>query len=173
MGCSVRRPFPARTALGIVLLLPVSACGDAGGGPAPHPVPVPAAASAPATAPTPPTTAEQVIYGAVQAADQVGDGTRVVVARTELHGVAGFVVIHDEDQGGPDNVLGYAAIPAGVSINVVVTLDHAAGSGPYWAMLHSDARGNGAFEWPGPDGPVRAATGIRYAQRRFVLTVEP
>lgn len=131
------------------------------------------APSGPPTTLRPTTTVEPAIYGSVQTLDQAGDGHELVVSRVELRGIAGFVVIHDEDQGGPDNVIGYAPVPMGTSTNVVVTLDHAAVSGAYWAMLHRDVGQSGLFEWPGPDGPVRAATGIRYAQKRLVLTVDP
>lgn len=159
-----RRRRVGYASIAVAVLWASGACGMAGDASAPRPEP---------TTTGVPTTVTPAVYGALQTLDQVSDGTRILVARTEMHGVSGFVVIHDESQGGPHDVLGHVFIPEGVSTSVVVTLERAAISGPYWAMLHRDAGKVGVFEWPGPDGPVRAATGIRYAQKRLTLTVEP
>lgn len=113
------------------------------------------------------------VYGRVQGVDQTGDGTRLVIGRAELRGTSGFVVVHAENQGGPGAIVGHAAIAEGMSENVVVDLDAQVPSGPYWAMLHRDAGTAGVFEWPGPDGPVRPPVGLRYAQTRIVLAVQP
>lgn len=113
-----------------------------------------------------------VVSGSVQAFDQTSDGTTVSVPKVEILGSSGYVIIHVDD-GGPEEVVGHAAIPAGESTDVVVTLDKRVRTGALWAMVHRDAGTVGTFEWPGPDGPVRPmVSGLTYAQRRFVLTVK-
>lgn len=69
----------------------------------------------------------------------------------------GYMVIHDDNNGSPGPVLGYISLPAGLSRNVVVTLDQGTPStGQVFPMLHFDTNSNGLYEFAGGelDGPV-------------------
>lgn len=125
----------------------------------------------PNTSTRPATTAPRPkgVVGTITAFDQASDGTRIVVETAELHGMAGYIVVHAEESEGPGPVVGHAAIPEGTSNNVVITLDMTVPPGPYWVMLHRDGGAIGAFEWPGPDGPVRPPVGLTYATKRIVV----
>lgn len=112
------------------------------------------------------------VSGSVEAATkQASDGRSVTISKAVVDGAPGFVVVHAEDKGGAGLVIGHAAIEEGTSTDLVVPLDEKVATGAYWAMLHRDAGRVGAFEWPGPDGPVRAPVGIAYVQTKINLTV--
>lgn len=111
-----------------------------------------------------------MVTGSLEAFDQESDGTTVTVSAVTVQGSPGFVIVHREDKGGPGPVVGHAAVAEGTSRAVVVTFDDAVAPGPYWVMLHRDAGQVGRYEWPGPDGPVRASVGLAYVQRKVVLS---
>ena len=67
---------------------------------------------------------------------------------------AGWIVITTDQNGKPGAVLGYAAVPAGVSNNIKINIDSSKATGTLIAVLHIDAGKIGAFEYPGPDAPV-------------------
>jgi hypothetical protein len=145
--------------------LAVAFAGCSGSDAQPRPTAQPTALTRPATTAPRPTG----VVGTITAFDQVGDGTRIEVKTAELRGMAGYIVVHAEEAEGPGPVVGHAAIPEGVSGDVVVTLDMTVPPGPYWVMLHRDGGAVGTFEWPGPDGPVRPPVGLTYATKRIVV----
>ena len=69
----------------------------------------------------------------------------------------GWVVIFTDENGQPGTVLGYAAVPAGISEDVKVTIDSKEATDKLIAMLHIDEGKIGTFEYPGPDEPVKNA----------------
>jgi plastocyanin len=79
----------------------------------------------------------------------------------------GWIVIHSESNGGPGPVAGYAAVPKGVSQDVVVPVDPALLTPGLYAMLHVDAGTAGAYEFPGDDVPVAGEN----TNPRFTLVV--
>lgn len=88
----------------------------------------------------------------------VTDGT--VTAASVTSAADGFLVIHSDNGGSPGPVLGYAAVPAGTTTDVVVELaaDADLSSGRVWPMLHVDTGEAGTYEFgivEGADGPVR------------------
>lgn len=99
----------------------------------------------------------------VSGATQSSDGTSVV-ASTSLPG-PGFIVIHADNDGAPGAVIGHSALlPAGESVDVVITLDTPLGeSGVVWPMAHVDGNANGEYDFSPPDvvadGPAFTADG--------------
>lgn len=67
----------------------------------------------------------------------------------------GWIVIYTDQNGQPGTVLGYAAVPAGISEDIKVTIDTAKETNKLIAMLHIDAGKIGTFEYPSPDVPVK------------------
>ena len=65
--------------------------------------------------------------------------------------------------------ISHAAIPAGDSSNVAVTLDTPSPTGAYWPMLHLDAGTIGTYEFPGPDVPVKSGADI--VMKKITVTV--
>jgi hypothetical protein len=94
---------------------------------------------------------------AITMADQsVVDNT--VTADSVLIEEAGWLVIHSEQNGTYGPVAGYAAVPAGLSRNVVVELDPALITGRLWPMLHADTGAIGTYEFgsvEGADSPIQ------------------
>jgi hypothetical protein len=105
----------------------------------------------------------QVVTFSIQAAPSIEMSNQPVVDNTVtadsvLAEQAGWLVIHSEQDGGPGPVAGYAQVPAGLSTNVVVTLDPAVVTSRLWPMLHVDTGAAGEYEFgtvEGADGPVR------------------
>ncbi|MBD3334359.1 MAG: hypothetical protein GF355_02485 [Candidatus Eisenbacteria bacterium] len=95
--------------------------------------------------------------------------TMVVIAETNLE-AGGWVVIHEDEAGGPGPVIGHAAIDAGVDQDVMVALERPAVDGEtLHAMLHIDEGVEGTYEFPGPDEPVVDEGEVVVAP--FVVTV--
>ena len=104
----------------------------------------------------------------VFAVDQPLVDNVVVVTRATSDG-PGWLVVHADKDGAPGPVLGYTALPAGISANVKVEIDVAAATDILHAMLHTDAGQVGAYEFPdGPDVPVKRGNSIVMAP--FQLT---
>ena len=112
------------------------------------------------------------LRGELTVVDQVSDGTTVEVASAAVYGTPGFLVVHREDKGGPGPVMGHAPLQEGGSAKVLMPMDQTLESGAYWVMLHRDAGAVGTYEWPGPDGPIRASVGLSYVEKRVILTVQ-
>jgi hypothetical protein len=66
----------------------------------------------------------------------------------------GWLVIHADSAGAPGPVIGWAAVPDGLTRNLVVKLDPSKATPILYAMLHIDAGKVGVYEFPGPDVPV-------------------
>ena len=66
----------------------------------------------------------------------------------------GWVVISTDQNGQLGIVLGYAAVPAGVSKDIKVNINSSKATDTLIASLHIDAGKIGTFEYPGPDVPV-------------------
>lgn len=96
---------------------------------------------------------------AIEADDQVSDGTSIIVASVTLPD-GGFVAIHSDDNGAPGPVIGVSPLlPAGTTEDVEVTLDEPlTADATVFPMAHIDD-GNGTYEFPGPDGPALDANG--------------
>ena len=69
----------------------------------------------------------------------------------------GWVAIFTDKNDQPDVLLGYAAVPAGASADIKVTIDSAKATNKMIAMLLLDAGKVGTFEYPGADEPVKNA----------------
>ncbi len=93
----------------------------------------------------------------VYAVDQPTVDNTVRITRATIND-PGWVVVHADDNGVPGPVIGYAAIPAGISATIQVQIDLESATDVLHAMLHVDAGEIGQFEFPGgPDVPVKAA----------------
>jgi hypothetical protein len=66
----------------------------------------------------------------------------------------GWVVVFSDQNGQPGTVLGYAAVPAGTTDNVKVTVDSGKVTSKMIAMLLVDEGTMGKFEYPDPDVPA-------------------
>ena len=77
----------------------------------------------------------------------------VTVTRVTSDG-PGWIVIHADAEGEPGPVIGYAAIPDGISANVKVTVDPTQVTPVLHPMLHVDAGVEGTYEFPGEDAPA-------------------
>lgn len=92
-----------------------------------------------------------VVAGAGEAtltvADQPGATASIVVAKV-VSPTAAFVVVHTDDNGKPGTRLGFTAVPAGTSTNVVVKLDPSVPlTGSVLVALHADRGVAGTFEF--------------------------
>src|SRR5205814_3067057 len=67
---------------------------------------------------------------------------------------AGWVVIHRSQAGNLDRVIGVAAVQAGVTRNLTVTIQRALATPTLYLLLHRDAGQPGVYEFPGPDAPI-------------------
>ena len=93
------------------------------------------------------------IVPSITVRNQTADpANRVVVAKV-VSPAAGFVVIHEDDQGSPGAVLGNTAVEKGESANVSVTLSRdAVDKETLYAMLHADTGQVGVYEFDGANG---------------------
>lgn len=66
----------------------------------------------------------------------------------------GWLVIHADNKGAPGAVIGHAAAPDGLTLNLPVKIDTKKATPTLFAMLHTDAGVVGTYEFPGADGPV-------------------
>jgi predicted lipoprotein with Yx(FWY)xxD motif len=81
----------------------------------------------------------------------------------------GWVVIYTiNNNGQPDQPVGYASVKDGDNKNVMVKIDPAKVKGELYAMLHVDRGVVGTFEFPGPDGPIMM--GVQMIVGRFTIT---
>ncbi len=94
---------------------------------------------------------EPEVPASISNGGQVSDGTTMIVDAVEA-AVDGWVAIRADDGFQPGEVLGYAAVPAGVSEGVEVTLDTPLTEGQLlYASLHVDDGEIGVFEYPDAD----------------------
>lgn len=104
---------------------------------------------------------EQAFDTRLEVEDQKSDGSSVTVAEATITAMRGFLVVHEDSNGAPGDVLGYTQIPAaagttGIEVELDEPLDPAGGVREVllWAMLHADGEPVGEFQFPGPDGPL-------------------
>ena len=74
-------------------------------------------------------------------------GTNEVIVGVVAMAEPGFIVIHADDGGKPGEIIGVSdpIIEGGENVRVSIDADLEAGA-VYYAMLHADANGNGAFD---------------------------
>jgi hypothetical protein len=85
--------------------------------------------------------------------DQMPKAGAVTIAEVLSNG-SGWLVVHVDSNGAPGPVIGYAAVPEGLTRDLVVMIDTAKATPTLYAMLHTDAGKVGTYEFPGPDVPV-------------------
>jgi hypothetical protein len=71
----------------------------------------------------------------------------------------GWVALFSDDNGLPGTELGFAAVPAGDSESINISLDPRAATSTLYARLHVDSGERGEFEYPGSDLPVESNSG--------------
>ena len=71
----------------------------------------------------------------------------------------GYVVIHKEADGKPGLIIGNGELVSGSNSNYVVSIDVSQAGTKIFAMLHYDD-GDGLFEFPGDDIPVKLEDNI-------------
>ncbi len=111
---------------------------------------------------TPPATVtptEEPFMAEISVSDQVlaNDGQLTIDQILAQEPGWVVIVIRDEDS---SNFLGYSAVEEGLSENLIVTIEPLQASPMLRAVLHKDAGEVGAFEYPGPDQPVRIESAI-------------
>jgi hypothetical protein len=82
----------------------------------------------------------------------------IVVVERVLAGQQGWLVIHQDQNGTYGPLVGLAAVPAGLSTNVIVELDPALVTPNLWPMLHADTVNVGVYEFGtinGADFPIQ------------------
>jgi hypothetical protein len=107
----------------------------------------------PATAMATATPTEEPFIAEIFVSDQLLANDGQLTIDQILAEEPGWVVIKSSDDG--SNFLGYSAVGAGLSENQPVTIDPLQASTKLRAVLHKDEGEIGAFEYPGPDQPVR------------------
>jgi len=105
----------------------------------------------------------------VSAVNQVADPADEVVVARVVASDSAWLAVRADDAGAPGAVLGHVAVAAGATDEVVVALDRPATDGErLWAVLHADAGLPGAWEFPGPDEPLRDGEGALVADSFLV-----
>lgn len=90
------------------------------------------------------------------------EGPATVVVDSVLSEGDGFVVIHQAAGDSFGGVAGFAAVPAGLTTDLEITLDQGDVTPVLWPMLHVDTGEVGTYEFgtvEGADGPVVDAAG--------------
>ncbi len=108
----------------------------------------------------PAPAAEEAPVPSITPADQAIGADGSVVVPQIVADQSGWVVIHRDDGGSVGAVIGHAAVAAGTSNDVAVTVDTAQVTERLYAMLHVDAGQAGAYEFPGADVPVTVDDGV-------------
>ena len=80
-------------------------------------------------------------------------GSTVVIGEVLSNG-PGWLVIHANSKGAPGPVIGYAAVPDGLTRDLSVKINASRATPVLYAMLHADVGVVGKYEFPGPDVPV-------------------
>ena len=80
-------------------------------------------------------------------------GSTVMINEVLSNG-PGWLVIHADSKGAPGPVIGYAAVPDGLTRELSVKINVSKATPILYAMLHTDAGVVGKYEFPGPDVPV-------------------
>jgi hypothetical protein len=112
----------------------------------------------------------------VAASDQTANPTNRVLVHQVKAQAAGWVVIHAASGATYGDAIGHTAVPSGMSMSVVVTLEREVVEGEtLFALLHDDLGQVGTYEFPGVDLP--ATQGGQVVMDAFVVhrpvTVQP
>ncbi len=104
-----------------------------------------------------------VVTGVAVSDQTAGGAGNTVVIDSVVYDGGGFIAVHEAngvgDVGGVVGVSAY--LPAGASADVLVVLSRPVDDGEtLFAMLHRDDNGDGAYTFPGPDGPVVDDLGV-------------
>jgi len=86
------------------------------------------------------------------------DGTNVIVEDAFSQG-PGWLVIHNQVNGGVGEAIGETHVDNGDNKNIIVKIDPNKATPVMYAMLHKDGGTVGKYEYPGPDEPVYDASG--------------
>lgn len=142
----------------VLLLILLLGCADAEPTPTATPTDTPPTPTAPATtAPTPTPTMQPSptpIVPTLTVTDQPLDEDGAVTIEMAALPQPGWVVLKAQRDGQVAEVLGQTAVPAGVSRDVVVTVDPLNVTPTLVAMLHTDLGEEETFEFPGVDQPL-------------------
>lgn len=91
--------------------------------------------------------------GSLTASDQESDGQMITVGQVAIDGAPGWIAVHSNVDDAPGPVIGTAAIPAGESTDVAVTLDEPLSeTASVWPMLHVDDGEVDTYEFGEVDG---------------------
>lgn len=102
-----------------------------------------------------------------------GDGTTVTVPSAGISGASGWLAIHADEGGEPGDVLGYAPLREGESVeDVAIPLDEPVGSGTLYAVVHVDDPADGGFTFPDGDPPVEANGSAAAEPLRYTVSTE-
>lgn len=164
--------------LGLLLVSLLGACTDATPAAptvtvtsAPSPAETPSATATPrATATTAPTPTPTPPTPMLQAIQQRIDEERVVVISDVVSPEAGWLVVYAGGDDSQEEVIGYAAVPAGSSQDVAVEIDPFAVTPMLTARLHADSSEAGVFEYPGADPPLEQDG--RPVEATFAVTLD-
>lgn len=80
-------------------------------------------------------------------------GNSIMIENIQLS-ERGYVVIHEDDNGSPGNVIGHSGLLSGNISNVIIPLERLASNEMLHAMLHVDD-GDYQYEFPGDDSPLK------------------
>lgn len=80
-----------------------------------------------------------------------------------------WVVIHEDTNGSPGEILGYGLVQQGTTTNLEINIDIQNASTEFYAMLHTDAGTKGVFEFPGTDNPIVDDSGNKVMES-FMIT---
>ncbi len=103
-----------------------------------------------------PVSAQDAMSPAVEVSDQVSLDGSVTISKV-VSASAGFLVIHRDEGGEFNSVIGASPVNAGENLNVVVEIDTTQATPVLYAMLHEDTGEAGVYEFgtvEGADGPV-------------------
>ena len=108
--------------------------------------------------------------GIVARSQKLTGGNTVILASVSAPS-RGWVSIRPDSSNSPTAlILGYVAVPRGLSANVAVRLSNTSALSPrLWAILHVDKGQSGVFEFPGPDGLVYTV-GKSFVEAQFPIT---
>lgn len=90
---------------------------------------------------------------------QVLSGGDVVVDSLYLD-KPGFLVVHKDENGAPGAVIGHSDLISGEKTNSKIAIDSSQAGSKVFAMLHYDDNGNGIYEFPQEDKPVKLADNV-------------
>jgi LPXTG-motif cell wall-anchored protein len=107
----------------------------------------------------------------VTVTDQTIGQDNVVTVAQVVSPMQGWIVVHNQQDGAPGPVIGYAMVQSGTNNNVSVEIDPDRLTDTLYAMLHEDTGIMGEYEFPDADPPVTDAQG-NVVMESFNVTLE-